>query len=301
MFSAVVYVNQGRISVVGSAEKKECMSTLSSLFDSKTSSSSSASCEDENDNSVKLIPLTFDCVHQPAFVTDSENFLVFENFYYLSSALGMDKATTTKTEEQSKEVKETTNEDSKKAEEEKEKVGKKEKEKEKATRRNLEDGKFPLMTTPLGFKEAADTFCATNWNDAQSTYPKDEQPKDTVIKLCFGASFAFEFLTKGIHTYRSIHPYNTTLFIPSSRYTESTHPINTPSQYTLSTHPINNTPYQYTLSMHLLNSPSQYTLSIPSYQFTFSIDPINTPSTHPINTPYQHIPLTHSRWAISFS
>ena len=299
LFSAVVYDNQGRISVVGSAEKKECMSTLSSLFDSKTSSSSSASCEEENDNSVKLIPLTFDCVHQPAFVTDSENFLVFENFYYLSSALGMDKATTTKTEEQSKEVKVSTNEDSKKAEEEK----------EKATRRNLEDGKFPLMTTPLGFKEAADKFCATNWNDAQSTYPKDEQPKDTVIKLCFGASFAFEFLTKGIST---IDQY--TLAKLSSHYTFSTHPINTPSQYTFSIHPCNtihpihriNTPSQYTLSTHSINTPYQHTYSIhpintPSthpintpYQHTFSIHPINTPSTHPINTPSTHPPINTS-------
>ena len=231
VISVVVFDHQGRVSVVGSANKKECLSTLSSLFDSKTSSSSSSSCEDANgdgDNGAKLLkPFTFNCVHQPTFVTDSENFLVFENFYYVSSALGMGKATTN---EKSKEVKESTKEDSKKEEKEKEKEVKKEeekevkkedeKEKEKEARRNLEDGQFPLMTTPLGFKEAADSFCATSWNDVQTSYPKDEQPKDTVIKLCFGASFAFELLTKGTHVYLiySVH---------------ASYPINTPYQHTL--------------------------------------------------------------------
>jgi hypothetical protein len=28
-------------------------------------------------------------VYQPAFVTESPNFLVFENFFYMSSALGV--------------------------------------------------------------------------------------------------------------------------------------------------------------------------------------------------------------------
>jgi hypothetical protein len=41
-------------------------------------------------------------------------------------------------------------------------------------------------------------FCAAEWAAAQKSYPKDAQPKDTDLKLCFGANFAHEFLTKGL-------------------------------------------------------------------------------------------------------
>jgi len=36
--------------------------------------------------------LTFACTYQPPFVTNSENFLVFENFFYMASALGVEPA-----------------------------------------------------------------------------------------------------------------------------------------------------------------------------------------------------------------
>ena len=239
------------------------MSTLDSLFDSKTT----PSCEDTNGgsgNSAKLLkPFTFNCVHQPAFVADSENFLVFENFYYVSSALGMGKAT--QANDKSKEVKETSNEDSKKEVEkvkevkkevENEKEVKKEEGKEGKVIRNLEDGQFPLMTTPLGFKEAADTFCATNWKDVQTSYPKDEQPKDTVIKLCFGASFAFEFLTKGLYTHTYQYIFSIASITLSTHQSSMYHiyisyqyrPINTSYHCILSIYPKINTPYQYSLS-----------------------------------------------------
>ena len=34
-------------------------------------------------------PFSFNCIHQPEFVAASPNFLIFENFYYVSSAVGV--------------------------------------------------------------------------------------------------------------------------------------------------------------------------------------------------------------------
>ena len=38
----------------------------------------------------RKLETSFECVHQPSFVKDSKNFLVFENFYYMSSAIGVE-------------------------------------------------------------------------------------------------------------------------------------------------------------------------------------------------------------------
>ena len=108
-------------------------------------------------------PYSFDCVYQPSFVAQSSNILVFENFFYTSSALAVaaiEAGTVTG---------------------------------------NGTINLFPLLTTPNNFRTAANKICSTEWSVAQSEYPKDSQPKDTTLKLCFSSSYAATFLTKGIH------------------------------------------------------------------------------------------------------
>jgi hypothetical protein len=70
--------------VVGSASGKEktCLNKLSLLFSNKTS----------NCPSMRNRPMSFNCVYQPKFVKQSMNFLVFENFYYVSSGIGGEKS-----------------------------------------------------------------------------------------------------------------------------------------------------------------------------------------------------------------
>lgn len=100
------------------------------------------------------LPHSFNCVNQPKFVTESKNILVFENFYYTSSALAVlsvDKSAV-----------------------------------------------FPLLTNPKNILVAAEEMCNTEWSEADKTYPKDSQPKDTNLKLCFGASYANAFLINGL-------------------------------------------------------------------------------------------------------
>lgn len=137
----------GSFSVVGGAAQKQCMPLLDALFVTK----------DECDDEALLQPFSFNCIHQPEFVAKSENFLVFENFYYVSSALGIGAKDGDKSGDQ-----------------------------------------FPLITSPESFKTAAEDYCSTDWADAQESYPKDKQGKDTDTKLCFGASFSHQFLTKGL-------------------------------------------------------------------------------------------------------
>ena len=137
----------GEIDVIGAANTLKCSESLATVFQNKKT------C----DIGKEVEPYSFDCVHQPAFVAESTNFLVFENFYYVSSALG---------------------------------IGSKDEEKS--------GGQFPLLTTPKSFGDAAEIFCSQDWNTVTNTYPKDSQPKDTDIKLCFGSSYANVFLTKGL-------------------------------------------------------------------------------------------------------
>ena len=66
---------------------------------------------------------TFNCVFQPSFVAESKNILVFENFYYTSSAIGVKPLVS--------------------ASNASEKVS------------------FPLVTSPAEIKTAADKICGT--------------------------------------------------------------------------------------------------------------------------------------------
>lgn len=58
---------------------------------------------------------------------------------------------------------------------------------------------FPLETTPELFSHAADEYCTTSYSAVKGLYPKDNQPKDVVDKMCFVGSFAYSFLVDGLH------------------------------------------------------------------------------------------------------
>ena len=56
----------------------QCTSVLESIIKKKKNK-----CDATNE------PTSIECIHQPRFVTDSPNFLVFENFFYVSSGIGV--------------------------------------------------------------------------------------------------------------------------------------------------------------------------------------------------------------------
>lgn len=132
-------------SVIGSAKKgnTQCNNNVAQLFKSNKGSCPTAG------------PHSFDCIYQPDFVTSSENILVFENFYYVTSALGLKSKTST-------------------------------------------NAAFPLLTTPSDITQSANEICQLELEKVNENYPKDSQPKDVNLKLCFAATYASSFLTKGI-------------------------------------------------------------------------------------------------------
>lgn len=117
-------------------------------------------------------PYSFHCTHQPAFVTGSSNFLVFENFYYASSGLGVMSS------------------DSKVPE---------------ASKPQFVDG--VLVTTPENILHAAEKYCSLTWQQAQERYPLDQQSKDTNTKMCFVGTYAYSLLVNGlgVDAHKTIH------------------------------------------------------------------------------------------------
>ena len=116
--------------IIGAADSDSCISEMKKLF-----SSDKDSCSD-------LGPHSFQCVHQPDFIRDSPNFLVFENFYYISSALGLH-------------LNESPN----------------------SNASSPPQSSFPLIITPARFLEAARRVCDSAWTAVQGSYPLDDQPK----------------------------------------------------------------------------------------------------------------------------
>lgn len=138
---------KGKYNVVGSAQHPgACSTSLAHLF---TPHAKTKACTKARG------PYSFNCVHQPAFIADSPNFLVFENFFYTASAAGVKSF------------------------------------KNEAT-------SFPLLTTPAQFQTAANELCSQPWSEVQTKYPLDSQGKDVDTKLCFIASYASVFLTRGL-------------------------------------------------------------------------------------------------------
>jgi Golgi nucleoside diphosphatase len=134
----------------------KCVQQVTNLFSS--TAPAPATCDPTKG------PYSFKCVYQPDFVAQSANILTFENFYYLSSALGV----------QSVDAPTNTN------------------------GTNPTKPSFPLRTTPALIKAAHDTFCALPWSVIQQEYPKDNQSKDVNDKMCFLSGFAYDFLVTGL-------------------------------------------------------------------------------------------------------
>lgn len=104
-------------------------------------------------------PHSFGCVHQPDFVSESNNFLVFENFYYMASGINVQPVGAANTSAQAV---------------------------------------FPLRTTAAHIQDATTKVCSANWDTVQATYPLDSQPKDVGLKMCFSGSYAYSFLVDGL-------------------------------------------------------------------------------------------------------
>ena len=128
-----------------------CQTAMQTLFTPSTEIKSNENCEDDG-------PYSFKCVFQPDFVKTSKNFLVFENFYYIASAIGV----------------------------------------KQASGAQLDAPTFPLVTTPKEFKTASEKICAKTWEELQSEYPLDKSCTDCNQKWCFGATYASLFLVNGI-------------------------------------------------------------------------------------------------------
>ena len=94
------------------------------------------------------------------------NFLVFENFYYSSSAANVLPVNHPNAELSS------------------------------TTKRKSD---FPLITSPLELKEAASEVCSLSYEEVVKRYPLDGQPADVAQKLCFTLSYSAAFLIHGLH------------------------------------------------------------------------------------------------------
>ena len=145
---------KGKYSIVGASKRAGvCSRALAGLF--SPHSAKGKACKKSGG------PFSFNCVYQPAFVAESPNFLVFENFYYLAAAVGVKPIAS-------------------------------------AAAAAAAATTFPLLTTPADFQSAANTVCSLPWDTVQAKYPLDGQGKDVDTKLCFMASYSNTFLTKGL-------------------------------------------------------------------------------------------------------
>ena len=171
------YQGPAGLAIIGGENPTEevCVASLGQLFKSiynaaavlvgvpsATLAPATANPHPECDPRTQPGPYSFNCIYQPEFVLDSANFLVFENFYYMASGLGV---------------------------------------KSVAALSQVLNGTvspFPLRTTPAHIKEATNKACDTDWATLQKTYPLDNQPKDVNLKMCFSGSYAYSFLVHGL-------------------------------------------------------------------------------------------------------
>lgn len=143
----------GDFAVVGSATHADsCMKVISQiLIDEQKAKSCPHTAKS---------PFTLGCVHQPEFVRQSKNILVFENFFYAASGAGVRPAGHDESEQST--------------------------------------GIFPLVTSPKEFYDSAQEICSPSSTDLMKIAPKDFQPKDVSTKLCFSLAYASAFVTKGL-------------------------------------------------------------------------------------------------------
>jgi hypothetical protein len=145
----------------------KCMRTVSSLFGAPAAPAAAGGNLRQGPEKIACPtngPHSFDCVYQPAFVAASTNILAFENFFYMSSALGVAPATATP-----------------------------------SVTTTSTATTFPLQTTPEHILASSQQYCSLPWADVEASYPKDAQPKDVNEKMCFLSAFSYSFLVDGLH------------------------------------------------------------------------------------------------------
>ncbi len=142
--------------ISGAADASICTTTVANVF----SGGAGKTCDKSHEG-----PFSFGCTYQPAFVAESKNFLLFENFFYMSSAIGVKPVSAVA-----------------------------------ATPANAPPvaPAFPLITTPSHILDATSKICNTEWSAVQTVYPLDSQPKDVNTKMCFIGAYSYSFLTHGL-------------------------------------------------------------------------------------------------------
>lgn len=106
-----------------------------------------------------LAAQSFACTYQPKFVIDSLNFLVFENFYYVASGIGIQSS---------------------------------------GHAEGAVPGPFPRVTSAKEMNDSAREVCGASWTQLQEKYPKDNSGKENNVKFCFTASLLSSFLVDGL-------------------------------------------------------------------------------------------------------
>eukprot|EP00607_Mallomonas_marina_P002879 CAMPEP_0182429124 /NCGR_PEP_ID=MMETSP1167-20130531/25532_1 /TAXON_ID=2988 /ORGANISM="Mallomonas Sp, Strain CCMP3275" /LENGTH=445 /DNA_ID=CAMNT_0024612471 /DNA_START=449 /DNA_END=1786 /DNA_ORIENTATION=- len=117
--------------------------------------------EEQAQSCTSPAPRSFGCVFQPDFVSRAKNFLVFENFFYVASGVGLKPAG-------------------------------------HGNPGVSEKTKFPLKTSPQEYLDSSVEVCSTSWSSLATEFPRDAQPKDFNTKMCFATSYAAAFLVNGL-------------------------------------------------------------------------------------------------------
>lgn len=143
------------VAVEGAADKASCTKAIKDKVINKV----------EQKNCVRLSLrgslYTMDCQYQPKFVDSTENFLVFENFFWAASGTNVMKA-------------------------------------DHSNKDLDEKMSFPLVTTAKEFRDSSMDVCGKTWEQITKEYPVDGSSKDNNNKWCFMLSYAASFLIDGL-------------------------------------------------------------------------------------------------------
>ena len=124
-----IYEGVASHSIVGVGNHDKCHTAVESAMFSRRHGGADHSCK-KNSTTV-----SFNCIHQPSFVRRSSNIIVFENFFYIASAVGTMPADHEKNP--------------------------------------LAKSDFPLLTSPKEFLDSASEVCPLQWSDMSVRYPKE--------------------------------------------------------------------------------------------------------------------------------
>ena len=145
--------DQSGVIIEGVSDKTTCTKVIK---DEVINAVKQKTCKNKNDGQY-----TMDCVFQPKWIAESQNFLVFENFYWAASGTNIMKANHGASDLDQK-------------------------------------AEFPLVTFPKEFKDASQEVCGKSWDQIDLEYPKDNQGKENNNKWCFILSYTASFLIEGL-------------------------------------------------------------------------------------------------------